>query len=190
MIVVTDNGTVIVGGDDGGVDEEPTPTSPERRPQLGFTWTGGDGEEWDVAHGKVGLLSGARGFGLPVPQHWTAESLLSGAQWNGLRFPAREVFLPVTIETTPFSDIIGTERAFFAGMDPRTEGTLRVTQPDGQWREIVCRRRLGGHHVAVEGCRRVGRDRHEPDRADDDRRGGRGPVELGHRRQLRPDPAR
>jgi hypothetical protein len=49
------------------------------------------------------------------------------------------VFLPVTIETTPFSDIIGTERAFFAGMDPRTEGTLRVTQPDGQWREIVCR---------------------------------------------------
>lgn len=130
MIVVTDNGPVEV------------PTTTVRRakrvePTFGFTWVGTDGKEWDLCGpGPVYILSGARGFGMPTPQHWFRQNLGDGASHNGLRIPPREVRMPVEVETRDWLDA---DRAFFAGMDMRKEGRLRVTTPAGTSREIRCR---------------------------------------------------
>lgn len=129
MILLTDNGPV-------EVVEPDAPAGAEPAPQLGFTWTGGDGVGWDLVRGPAWILSGARGFGMPTPQHWVSQSLLDGGDWNDLRFPPRDVYMPVELRA---SDIIETDRSFFAGLNPRTEGALRVTRPDGTWRELWCR---------------------------------------------------
>lgn len=124
--VTTDNGPVVV---------DPTPT-PE--PTFRFTWFGTDGSEWDLVQGPAWLLSGTRGYGMPTPQHWLRESPgLDGATWDGLRLPPREVYMPVEIHAP--DDIIGVDRAFFSGLNPRLEGKLRVTAPGGKYREIACR---------------------------------------------------
>lgn len=129
ILIQTDNGPVVV--------DEPTPSRPETlRPQFAFEWTGSDGATWDLVRGPAYILSGARGFGLPTPQHHRRQSLGHGASHNGLRFPPREVYMPVEIETP---DILTADRSFFAGIDPRLTGSLRVTTPQGEWREIVCR---------------------------------------------------
>lgn len=132
MIIVTDNGPVDIGE----AVEVPASSAP-RNQRLGFTWVGHTGDEWDLVYGPVGLLSGARGFGLPRPQHWRRENLLDGAFHTGLRFPARDVFLPVEIRDR--QAILEQERPFFTSLDPRREARLRVTTPDAQWRELVVR---------------------------------------------------
>ena len=128
MIIVTDNGPI-------EVLEEVEARTPVR-PGLEITWTGADGAPWNLCRGPVTLMSGARGFGLPTPQHWRRENLSHGAMHAGLRFPPREFFLPVRIR---HQSILEQERAFFAGLDPRACGRLRVTTPDAQWRELELR---------------------------------------------------
>ena len=132
IILQTDNGQVVVP-DPGTTPSGPGAPTPQ---QFGFVWTGTDGVEWDLVAGPAYILSGARGFGLPTPQHWMKETLLNGATHTGLRFPARDVYMPVEIDT---DDMLAQDRKFFAGLDPFTEGRLRVTTPDARWRELPCR---------------------------------------------------
>lgn len=133
MIIVTDNGTIEVPE----ADQQPTPAR-QPRPSFGMTWTGTDGATWELCSGPVGLLSGARGFGLPTPQHFLDESPgLHGTSHRGLRYPARDVFLPV--ELKDYSDMLALERSFFAGLDPAGEGVLSVTAPDAVTRWLRCR---------------------------------------------------
>ena len=129
MIIVTDNGTVTV-------PEPSRAPRPSPKPRLAITWTGADGKEWSLFGGAVTLLSGARGFGMPTPQHWRRDNLLDGAVHAGLRIPPREVYLPVQIRS---EEILTVDRSFFAGLDPRAQGRLRVTQPGTTWRELVLR---------------------------------------------------
>lgn len=129
IIIKTDNGPATVAA-------EPTPKASTQR-QFSFEWTGSDGLTWDLVRGPAYILSGARGFGIPTPQHHRRQSLGHGASHNGLRFPPREVYMPVEIETP--GDMLAADRSFFAGVDPRATGSLRVTTPRGEWREIVCR---------------------------------------------------
>lgn len=132
-IIVTDNGPVVV---DPRPDARPQRT-PFVAPQFGFEWVGTDGQTWDLVRGPVEILSGARGFGYPNPQHWRRESLGHGSMHNGLRFPAREVYMPV--EVVSRKAMLDLDRSFNAGFNPYGTGRLRVIDPNAQWREIVCR---------------------------------------------------
>lgn len=128
-----------------------TPTAPPPKPpivpanppvprdRIAFTWTGSDGVAWDMVNGPVTIARGASGFGIPKPTHWTTEAAsIDGADWQGMRTPPRPFFMPVHVRAVNY-DQIATERAFFAGLDPRGEGVLRATYPDGRWREIRLR---------------------------------------------------
>lgn len=133
ILLSTDNGTVGVGA-----GQEPGGAPPAE--QLGITWVGGDGAAWDLCGGPVWLLSGARGFGMPPPVHWTQTlGLLDGASWTGMRIGARDVYLPVEVDTRLTGQMLTTDRSWAAGLDPRTEGVLRVTTPDARSRELRCR---------------------------------------------------
>ena len=115
-----------------------TPTIVPPKNRFIYTWTGTDGSVWDLTTGPVQIASGASGFGIPNPTHWWDEApTVDGAAWQGMRTPGREVFLP--IHAKGGDDQIALERAFFASISPRSEGTLRLTAPDGTWREINLR---------------------------------------------------
>ena len=43
------------------------------------------------------------------------------------------------VELLSPTDWLNDDRSFFAGLNPRAEGRLRVTTPTAEWRELVCR---------------------------------------------------
>lgn len=137
MIIYTDNGPVVVPGQADPPIPFPRPSS-RRGTQFNFTWIGSDGTEWPLCGGPVWMLTGARGFGMPSLQHWEQQHLGHGATWRGLRVPPREVLLPVEVAARD-GEFIDTEQVFFDGIDPYTEGTLRVTTPGGTFRDLRCR---------------------------------------------------
>lgn len=131
------------------VEETPTPEAiapvrvPPRR-RVTYTWTGTDGQVWDITDGPVRLAAGASGFGITTPTHWLNESPgVDGAQWQGMHVGPKDIFLPVHVHGGTSENMLDLERAFFAGLNPRLEGTLRATAPDATWREIRARYKEG-----------------------------------------------
>lgn len=130
---------IIVAGPDPEAPAEPTPPPRPRPVWLRFqmTWTGTDGTAWDLYDGPVTVRPGASGFGMPLPTHWHDESpSIDGAHWQGMRTGPREVFLPVQLAAPRVDQL---EAAFFAGLNPRHEGALTVTSPEGRSRSIRLR---------------------------------------------------
>lgn len=102
-------------------------------PWLGRTWVLTD------PAGSVLKLEGAT---LPEasPTHWWSEApTVDGSNWEGMRAGRDEAFIPVWVEGATWEQFRDTRTEFMASLDPAREGVLRVTQPDGVWREIPLR---------------------------------------------------
>lgn len=109
---------------------------------LGVRWTAPDGSvtnlnEW----GRLHLLTDVDGFGA-APRETTRADLATGGTWARWSHAAeRLVTLPLLI--APAADALATRRALTraflqttpAAGAPRP-GVLRVTRPDGTWREL------------------------------------------------------
>ena len=61
-----------------------------------------------------------------------------------MRTPRGEVFLPIRIEGSTSAEFLANRAAFRKSLDGSKENTLRITRPDGEWREIKCRYVSGG----------------------------------------------
>lgn len=96
-------------------------------------------------------LRGATGTGQVDPAHrWLEHGNLPGAQWNGTTVGRGQVFLPLQVTGADTVDFLAEHGAFLDGFtDPTREGLLRVTRPDGQWRQIACRYDSGADFPVV-----------------------------------------
>lgn len=144
---------IITGATTGGVIVAPTP-GPEPVPpyvwpeqvaaaSLSWQWTSYTGETWNLTDlsSPVLKLRGASGVGPVAPTHFwkDAGAALDGSTWDGVRVGNGTVFMPVLITGRDSVDFLANHRAFSRSLNPLEEGTLRVTRPDGEWREIKCR---------------------------------------------------
>ena len=125
---------------DGGTPGEPQPsrhvplTWTLTAPWLERTWT-----LTDLASPVV-KLRGAMGIGKAVPVHrWSESPVLDGSTWEGVRVERGEVFVPVMVQAAD-SQAFGAEHsAFMSALDRRREATLRLSRPNGSWRELAVR---------------------------------------------------
>lgn len=112
------------------------------RPRLTATWTSWTGDSWTITDPKspVFALVGATGMSGTDPEHWwsTAPSI-DGSSWDGLRVPQGEIFMPIRLDGSTADEFLATRDAFRKSLNPRQTSTLRLTRPDGTWREIACR---------------------------------------------------
>lgn len=112
---------------------------------LRWQWTGWDGADyrtWDLTDlaSPVLKVRGATGTGHAVPEHhWTDAPLLDGSSWDGVRFSRGQLTVPVIVTGSDTASFLAEHAAFLRSLDARREGTMRITRPDGQWREFTCR---------------------------------------------------
>jgi hypothetical protein len=116
----------------------------DKRLKFGAVLVDTNGVAWDLNDGPVQALEGSSGFGTPTPEHWFRESMLDGSTHQGLRYPARELSLPVEIVEATSQAWHETDSTFWAGMDPAKQCQLVVTMPDGQTRFLPIRYVDGG----------------------------------------------
>lgn len=127
---------------------------PNPWPGVSMTWTGTDGSPWSLTDWRSGvqLLGGVRGLGRIEPERHTSQSaIVHGSHNRGYRFAERTVFWPVSVcQMEGTQAWLEYDRAFWASLNPRGTGVWRVTQPDGQWRELTCRPVGDGDHEWVK----------------------------------------
>jgi hypothetical protein len=153
MIIVKRAGTEVpgqppppvdTGVQGGGGYEWPTPG--EVAP-LVWTWTDTADQVWNLTDWSSPLvkLRGASGLGIPPFEHWWSEGgNLDGSSWEGARVSRGSLFLPLIVRGFSSQEFIETHAAFMRGLNPRARGTMRVTRPDGHWREVRARYESGG----------------------------------------------
>lgn len=111
---------------------------------LAVSWTDGNGRSWDLCEPSSGVVlapGGIKGFGSPSLTRYSSTAPgVSGSRFKGYRVEEREVFLPLYVwsgrNTTEFA---ARDRELWAGLRPDLTGTIRVTTPDGYWRELQVR---------------------------------------------------
>lgn len=127
-------------------------TSRPPRPQFTWTWAADWLERsWELTNPRspVVKLAGATGIGQADPTHWFTEApTIDGASWEGYRTGSGEVFLPLLVQGDDYETFQAEHDAFMASLNPGREGVLRVTRPDGRWREVACRYTSGGDMTA------------------------------------------
>lgn len=110
---------------------------------IEIRYTGTDGSVWDLRRGDVRLTSaGIAGLGNPDVEWFTRESpMLDGQSLSGWKLKPRPVFLPMLLgaDTWDEDDWLPLDRAWWAANALGEYGTLRVTAPDGTWRELLLR---------------------------------------------------
>lgn len=146
MILVS---TAPAGAESGAVEMPQTPA-----PQGQMTWTWSApwlGREWTLTDtaSPVMKMAGAQGVGQVDPTHWWSEApTVDGSQWEGFRTGRGEVFIPLLVSSDTYDGFEVEHEAFMQTLDPRQEGVLRVTRPNGRWREIGCRYTSGAEMTA------------------------------------------
>lgn len=134
------------------VVDPPVEPTPVPRPQFTWTWSADWlDRSWDLTDtsSPVLKLAGATGIGQADPTHWWSEApTIDGASWEGHRTASGEVFLPLLVQGDDYATFEAEHQAFMASLNPAREGVLRVTRPNGQWREIACRYASGGDMTA------------------------------------------
>lgn len=144
MIIITS--TQVLDPDVKGLDSPPPP--PYVEPELGFAvmLTGVDGSSWDMYDGPVRLVSGARLFSTPDPEHWFKDAPgLDGSMWAGMRTPRGEPYLPVYIHEPTALDWRDTYAAFFRAVRPDGQCVLTVVTPDARSRSLTMRYMSGSN---------------------------------------------
>lgn len=114
---------------------------------LSWEWTSWTGDVWNLTDlaSPVLKLRGATGAGPGNPEHWWADApYVDGSSWEGARIPRGSVFLPLMVRGKDSNEFLANHSAFMRSLDPRQEGWLRVTRPDGESRTIGCRYESGG----------------------------------------------
>jgi len=120
-----------------------TPAPPNPWPGVDMTWTDTRGVVWSLIDTRSGvfLQPGVRGLTLPPRDRFTSSSAgVAGVRNRGGRTKERGVFWPIYLYQDDSSQAwLDYDRDWWAGLNPRGTGVWRVTQPNGQWRELVCR---------------------------------------------------
>lgn len=145
MIIVDPNVVVVEPGE----PQAPVivgPPAPFTSP-LSWEWTSWTGESWTLTDlaSPVLKLRGATGAGPGNPEHWWADApYIDGSTWEGTRIPRGSVFLPLMVRGKDSNEFLANHSAFMRSLDPRQQGWLRVSRPDGESRTIGCRYESGG----------------------------------------------
>lgn len=136
MIIVTPVRAVDPGG-----DRAPTSTS------LTWTWTAPWlGRTWALSDvsSSVLKLRGATGLGQVDPLHmWSDSPAVDGSVWSGVRHGPGLLDMAVFISGATSEEFLAAHDSFMETLDPARECLLRVTRPDGSWREARCRYESG-----------------------------------------------
>lgn len=144
MIVVTKAGAAAepTPPPSGGGYEFPTPG--EVAP-LVWTWTDTRGETWFLTDWSSSAikLRGATGIGMPTFTHLWDEGSSEGSAWQDVRAERGQLFLPLLIRAFSSQEFVDTHSAFIRGLNPRGRGTMRITRPDGSWRQVRARYESG-----------------------------------------------
>lgn len=117
-------------------------------PGKTVSWTGPDGATHLLSGGDYTSLTGRRGFGVIQPDH-VASTTMSGAGWlRDIRLTPRLMSVPLLIQAADPDSYLAAYRALQASVVHKrgghlAPGVLRVTLPDGSWREIACYYRGG-----------------------------------------------
>jgi hypothetical protein len=119
-----------------------------------MTWTGWDGTVWTLTDEAGGVYlpnAGVRGLNAPKSEIYTSESpARDGARYQGARRLPREVFWPIEVFTDGGSEAwLNLDAAFWRTLDEDRPGTLRVTRPNLNWRELELRYVDDGDHSFV-----------------------------------------
>jgi hypothetical protein len=100
-------------------------------PWLGKTWN-----LTDFARSPIYKTRGAQGFGPVDPEHWWDDApTLDGSTWQGMRTGRGEPFLPLVVQGSTSAEFLSNHRDFIASLNPRQQGVMRITAPDGTYRE-------------------------------------------------------
>jgi hypothetical protein len=131
--------SLLAGPQDPGRVDDPGPETVALSWQLRAPWLS---RSWDLTSlaSPVIKLRGATGTGQVDPTHWWSEApQVDGASWEGLRIGKGEVFIPLEVTGRDTVDFFTHHDRFVRALDPRREAAVRVTRPDGRWREIPVR---------------------------------------------------
>lgn len=111
---------------------------------LSFTWTGWNGETWQVQGGirssAVMEIDGRTGFGMPpITQYFTESATQDGSTWQGYRVGARTFDFPVFITGATPTEARAEQARFMSTLRPDKLGVLTVTDPEGKRRHLNLR---------------------------------------------------
>lgn len=123
----------------------PDAALPDRSFQIQrHTWFGTDGREWDLTNPESGVFlvqELVEGMHLPPMDEVLRESpSLAGGSFHGYRIKPRPIVWAIYIYTDDSSEVfVELDRMFWHSFAPGKYGTWRVTQPNGEYREIRAR---------------------------------------------------
>lgn len=123
----------------------PPPVYVSPFPGLKHTFTGWDGQVWDLSDwttGGVFLTSGGlRGLHQPATTDFVDEFAgVDGQKLTGFRVEARDCFWPVLVWSDVSTDEwLDRDAAFWESLEPGRVGTWTVTRPDGSSRSLRVR---------------------------------------------------
>lgn len=115
---------------------------------LALTWTGWNGDTWEVQGDSLSKAImeryGRVGFGMPPIEHfYTQSATLNGTTWNGYRVPGRPFGFPVFVTGSSPTEARAEQARFLTTMRPDKVGTLTVADPTGARRYIDLRYQSG-----------------------------------------------
>lgn len=151
MILLAGQPTTVPPDEPGGeVPEQPQPVVnfplswQWSAPWLSRTWNLVDPAS------PVVKLRGATGTGQANPAHrWAESPTIDGATWEGVRVERGSLFMLTWVHAGSSEEFLAEHAAFMQALDPRRESLLRITRPDGEWRENNCRYESGAD-LAIE----------------------------------------
>ncbi len=112
---------------------------------LSWRYTAPGGDAWELTdwESPVIKLKGAQ-VATPTFEHWWQDAQqIDGSSWGGGRAARGSLFLPLMVRGSSSRNWLEENSRFVRTLDPRQEGVVRVSRPDGEWRELVVRYESG-----------------------------------------------
>jgi hypothetical protein len=119
----------------------PPPVPINQFPGLRHTFTGWDGQVWDLSDWASGVFltsGGLRGLDTPGIERYVDEYAgVDGQRSRGFKVQPRDVFWPVLVYSDASTDEwLDRDAAFAESLEPGRVGTWTVTRPDGSSRSL------------------------------------------------------
>ena len=136
---------ILVGSTPPGpiVPVEPEPPTPEFTDEPTLTWKGWTGDSWTLAGDRNADTfieqDGLGGILEPVVQHYFVENVGDGSSYQGHRYPARPVTVPIFVWGDTPSEMRVEDKRFRNTLRPEHLATLTVAEPNGVARKIQLR---------------------------------------------------
>jgi hypothetical protein len=119
------------------------PIEPKVRDEPTLIWQGWTGDEWVLAGNRDADTfveqDGLGGILEPTVQHYFVENTGDGSSYQGHRYPAREVQVPIFVWGDTPSEMRLEDKRFRATLRPEKQATLLVAEPNGLRRWINLR---------------------------------------------------